>query len=187
MLLRSTIDKVLPVRPDEQEFTKEAREYVFRGNYLFLGGVVKVQADMAWSRYCDKWGQPQPKSLEKYPYWHTVVRANRLDDTNVFTANGYFAGVYEDAGIEATAEINNPAGLSRATRVEKIARRVKVAAAILLASAAGYGADTWTSHQRVQRSAHAPASPMTLNEALHLNAPFEEFKPSIGTQQPELR
>lgn len=123
MLLRSTIEKHLPVMSDEARLVEADRRAAFRGFYFPFGSTLR-----GFGTYDD----PNPKNYSR-PYSTINERHNNLTNRNTRNRGSNIAlrgsGYYTSSGTDERF-------LNRARRVEKIARRIKYGTAVLLASVA---------------------------------------------------
>lgn len=110
MFIRSTLEKILPVRKDEARLSPAARKYVMRGVYLVHGNVVRAATTANHSR----------ETGESYPYHHTVTR----DLSGVKVTSGERSS-FEEPKYDAVDELNQPEALRRVNRVQNVARGLK--------------------------------------------------------------
>ncbi|HSX31436.1 MAG TPA: hypothetical protein VLE99_05970 [Candidatus Saccharimonadales bacterium] len=124
MWLRSTIEQQLPVREGESKLSERARRLVFRGSYWLPGtSMVRVEADRNYSS----------ATRDNFPYGLNVVR-QRFDRTRYSTEFGLYDRVYDEPTSGVADEMRQPGMLERASRVESIARRIKLTTLSALAA-----------------------------------------------------
>lgn len=126
MLLRSTLEKYLPTKDDEGiGLSRGARKYVFRGSYALPSRIVRVQT-LANNRIDTK---------DNFPFKHVITKETASGRRKEIGRWGDSIS-YKTPDYEAVEELNKPEALARATRIERIARRIKATTGIVLASAA---------------------------------------------------
>ncbi len=118
--LRSTIERRISVKDDEVRLSKDARRVIFRGSYAWPGQVTEVSAQKNY----------RESSQDSYPHKVKIVRTHS-DGTKSISGTGPDSPSWNDKVLPTITELTNPQALNRATRVEKIARRVKVTASLL--------------------------------------------------------
>jgi hypothetical protein len=109
--LRATVEKRLPVGPDEVQLSAGARRLVFRGGYLFPSRVTNVGTGQNYN----------PSSKDAYPYRVTVTRTDK-QGCREESGDGRY-----DTIPEGYEELQDPRALVRATHVERFSRRLKLA------------------------------------------------------------
>lgn len=121
MLLRSTIEKKLPLKENEKRLSEDARQRVFRGFYLFSGKIIGVSNQINYD----------PSTEHKFPHKTIVTRESK---SGVRSTNGRHTPVWKNPALSLDAEMVQPQAVSRANRIESIARKIKVASALVGAS-----------------------------------------------------
>lgn|GEM_PF-5847098 len=122
MILRSTLEKHLPVQDGEVQLSPRARDYVFHGSYIFPTDVYDVETTKP------KLGAKNERNDR--PFMHVVTRMGKRGLWMNRTGDKNWSRTYAEHASDIVDELNQPSALQRATRVEKIARRLKVATAV---------------------------------------------------------
>lgn len=122
MLLRKTLEKYVPVSEGEEHLSELAREVIFRGTYFWPQEIVNGRTH----------NNNYAKTRDAYPYMFTVTR-EYSDGTKHFTGNQSDSRYWKEPIYMVEEEIHTPAKLRRANRIERIGRRLKLAAGLLAA------------------------------------------------------
>ena len=135
MLLRTSLDRVVPHRRDERHLTDEARRRTFVGNYLDRGRIVRVIG----------LDGPAPSGSAQPHVDTAVVRQRHGYDvySNDPTHNVRPRRHPTTAASAASEELADPAALNRANRIETLARRTKGTVAGLVVLAGLYWGVPW--------------------------------------------
>jgi hypothetical protein len=128
MLLRTSLDRVVPEKKGEQKLT-QGRRFVFRGSYALTKEITGVETVYA-------------PSYLNFPYYHPVTRKTIFDkDVTSGDANEWNSYSYAYSDDWVVAELNRPETLNRANRIERIARYIKGGIAVsLMSGVAAFGA-----------------------------------------------
>jgi hypothetical protein len=121
MRLRSMVDRVLPLKDDEVRLSPEARMIVFRKDCYYTfdpGKITGVERFENWDE----------RTKENWP-WEVRVTRTQKSGSKIFYGDGWSAAKWSDGVIDPVEEMQSPKALERATRVENVARRIKIAAA----------------------------------------------------------
>ena len=128
MLFRSTLEKHIPLKEKEVHLSDDARTLVFRGSYLLPSVVSDVRSDRNYDR----------RSRDAYPF-RVIVERKYSDATVSITGDSWDSMSFRNPS-EAIAELSRPEALKRATRIERIARKIKATAAcVTVAAIVGLG------------------------------------------------
>ncbi|HMS23839.1 MAG TPA: hypothetical protein PKB09_03460 [Candidatus Saccharibacteria bacterium] len=118
MFLRKTLEQKLKVRDDEVKLPDSVSGSIFRGSYFGPSTITKIENTTNYS----------PRTKDAYPYQRKVTKTYS-DGSKVFRGNHYDDPVYsERLNFDDLLVANSERGLRRATRVERIARRIKTVA-----------------------------------------------------------
>ncbi|HUD06136.1 MAG TPA: hypothetical protein VMR18_04465 [Candidatus Saccharimonadales bacterium] len=135
MLLRNELEKRVPVATDEVKLSADARRMVFKGLYGLPNTISRV-------------GKSGGRTYVEHTYKSGKVLGRISVYPNASLNNPIDVGV---------GELQNPAALKRANRIEKIARRIKITAAIL-ALGGGIGIGLGSSSKSSTPERHTPAT-----------------------------
>lgn len=112
MLLRSTVEQIMPTRKDEARLSKKAREIAFRGMYINpLGRSIWLNEGIIH----------QPKYTTQYKQWRSYHDVKQRE--------------YSIQERDLFDEISKHSTQERACRASNIARFIKVSSALLLTAA----------------------------------------------------
>lgn len=126
--MRVQIEKHLPLRTDEKHFSKTAARIIFRGGYIFPSKISQVELVNNGNR----------ETKEAFPYRVKVTRQYK-DGIKAINGDEIFSGEIYRNPTTAVAELSTPQALNRATRVERVARRLKTGLSIATVAFAGLG------------------------------------------------
>lgn len=139
MLLRSSVERFLPLKKDEAYLSDDARWAVFQGEYGDPGTQIKsVETRQNYDR-------------ETEVHYPVVLRVTReADGRQTFSDNQRSRRVFRASPTHIVEEMRQPDKLNRANRVEKVARRMKAVAGLaVIATALGLLVDSGVeAHER---------------------------------------
>jgi hypothetical protein len=124
MLLRSTLEKHLPLKAKEVRLSKSEKDYAFHGTYAWLGRVIKFETTKNYN----------PTTKDNFPYRHTAIR-EESNGLRHQSGDSHFSSKYRDPETDAVTRLNSPEVLARVNRVERIAIRMKATTAFAMAAA----------------------------------------------------
>lgn len=118
MFLRKTLEQKLTVRDDEVKLPDSVTGSIFRGSYFWPSTITKIENTTNYS----------PRTMDAYPYKRKVTKAYS-DGSKTFRGDRWDDTPYpRPIDFDDLLIANSARGLRRATRVEKIARRIKTVA-----------------------------------------------------------
>lgn len=131
MLLRSQLEKRLPVKQGETRLTSRARKAVFVGSYIIPSVITNVEKE---PNYRDE-------TKDAYP-WKVRITRTYDDGTHAYSGTMSYDANWSPSIVKVTDnELNKPEALRRATRIEKVGRRIKATAVgVALIGTIGAGA-----------------------------------------------
>jgi hypothetical protein len=128
MLLRSTLEKHIPLKENEVHLSDDARTLVFRGSYILPSIVSDVRSEQNYDR----------RSRNAYPF-KVIVERKHSNGTVSIAGDSWDSMSFSDPS-DAVTELATPDALKRATRIERLARKIKATAAcVTVAAIAGLG------------------------------------------------
>lgn len=178
MLLRSTLEKHVAVRDDEDRLPDEVRNFAFRGVYAKSTGIVGAH----WSHYVPerRLGRPIPAPQYLRPIYRTSMFTGREYTSGWGDITGY---KYNKRGEYYIHQLLSPRILERANRIEQLARRTKLAVGTLLV-AAGVTAFVASGETSTDHHYSLQPAPITTSIGPHTLNP-EHVTPQGGVAAPE--
>lgn len=163
MILRSQVEKRIPLKEGETHLSPFAKKLVFRGGYLIPSEITAVKKQKNY----------RADSCDSYP-WKVEVSRTYKDGTH------NFGGTWRDnwknnAAKTVDEELQNPLALKRATRVEKVARRIKLTA--IGAAVLATGGLALAAHNNLETSELNPNNSATLPSCEEITTGTETLTP----------
>lgn len=144
MGLRSVLERSLPLKPGEVRLSKPARKNVFSGTYAFGREIIGIY-----------FGEPrEPRERQKHPHTLEVVRTRR--NTNWDTETTIIEDGFKEPPDDIVNEMNNPAALKRARRIERAAREVKIIASTVVIAGGSVVAGLFAYQDNPSTAEHQP-------------------------------
>jgi hypothetical protein len=126
MLLRTTLESVLPLKDDERKLSTNAAKVVFRGSYI-------------WPNYI--MGLSVRRNYDDSSFAVGVVRSTGKMRPGIMESwtvgEEHSSSTFNNSPAYLVEEVKNPAALNRASRVENIARKIKLTALAVTLAASG--------------------------------------------------
>lgn len=153
MFLRKTLEQKLKVRDDEVKLPDSVSGSIFRGFYFWPSKITKIKNT---TNYC-------PRTMDAYPYKRKVSKTYS-DGSKTFHGDRWDDAVYSrPIDFDDLLIANSARGLRRATRVERIARRIKTVA-FGIGAAALVGLLTFVAiHDSPEQTDEVPACETVVN------------------------
>jgi len=130
MWLRSKLNERLEVKSDEVRLSSAAGRFAFLGSYGVPGAVM--------TSLTKEPSGPSNRAGVASAYRIRVTRETPKGGI-VYSGTGAFSPSYTQGELSAFSEFDDPRTLTRVHRIERTARRIKGAAALVLALAVGSG------------------------------------------------
>lgn len=116
MILRESLDRIVPLAKGESALSPEVRRYAFRGLYSLKGRVISAETIRNYNL----------RTKDNFPYRHTVTR-------ELWGVRDVSGDNYEIPEFDTADEINDPETLARINRIEGIAKKMKFTTSAVLA------------------------------------------------------